>query len=402
MKQKNYPKVLGAIDIGSFKISAFIVSPETGGGLSVIGCATQKSEGIRQGVIIDMRLARQVIAKVVEQAEQMAGVSCPNWICNACSTGLSSQVLSGMLEMRGKEITEDDIDQVSDNAFSAFKKEDVSILHKLRLKFQIDDLPELIDPRGMPAHTLRSNMNVISINSFPLKTQEMVLKSCHLDVKKRMAAPYASALSVLTPDEKEQGAFVLDIGAEVTGLSLFEHGQLLHLTSFPFGGAYLTEEIASELTVTLADAERLKVLYGHALPFEDDREIAVIRIGEQDESFVTRTDLSRIIAPIVEEWLLFVQKYMKDLGAEQMKGRRVVLSGGGAMLYGLLDVAGAILDKHVRIGYPLSLSGLPEQCQGPDYATLAGMILFAFKGMSFSESSSSSSFGIKSWFLKHI
>jgi cell division protein FtsA len=214
----------------------------------------------------------------------------------------------------------------------------------------------------------------------PLQNLKLAVERCHLKVGAALAAPYASGISTLTPDEMQLGATVIDMGGGTTSLAVFLEGQLVHVDVVPMGGIHVTADLARVLGTPVSAAERLKTLYGSALgEIETSTDlVAVPQTGDDvddNASRVPRSLLTRIIQPRLEETLLEVQNRLRASGLDVAAGRRAVLTGGASQLAGARELAQRVLNKQVRLGRPQTFPGLPAVGAGPDYATALGLLM---------------------------
>jgi cell division protein FtsA len=196
-----------------------------------------------------------------------------------------------------------------------------------------------------------------------------------------VAAPYASGLSVLVDDEAELGAAVVDLGGGTTTIAVFNRGHLVHVDAIAVGGQHITTDIARGLSTRLTDAERLKTMFGSALPgFSDDRELLTVPALDADEhempNQMPRSALTRIIKPRIDEILELVRDRLNASGFAALFGRRLVLTGGGSQLNGVTEAARRILARNVRLGRPLGVAGMPEHARGPSFAAAVGLLIY--------------------------
>ena len=223
-------------------------------------------------------------------------------------------------------------------------------------------------------------MHAVAVKPSPLNNLKLAVERCHLNVTGSLFAPFASGLSILTEDEKQLGATVIDMGGGVTSIAVFLEGHLVHTDVIPMGGQQVTSDLARMLAAPLSAAERAKTLYGAAL---GDMEagadvIPLAQMGEDgDENAmrVPRSMLTRIIQARLEEIFGQVQTRLRASGFDVAAGRRAVLTGGACQLAGVRELAGRVLNKQVRIGRPQSFPGLPAASLGPDYATAVGLLI---------------------------
>ena len=227
----------------------------------------------------------------------------------------------------------------------------------------------------------RSNMHIVTAATGAVRNLATCIQRCQLGIGAFVVSPYASGLASLVGDERELGVTLIDMGGGTTSIAVFLEGNVIHTDVVPVGGQHVTSDIARGLSTGLTHAERLKSLYGHAIATSaDEREmIDVPQVGEEEGHVqqVPRSLLVGIMQPRLEETFELVRSRLEASGFDKVGGRRVVLTGGAAQLPGMSDLAALILDKQVRIGRPIHLSGLAEATSGPAYATAAGLLAYA-------------------------
>lgn len=234
----------------------------------------------------------------------------------------------------------------------------------------------------MRGHTLSVGISAVTALTPATRNLSHVAGQNQLEIEGFCAAPYAAGLSALVEDERDLGCTVIDMGGGTTGIAVFAEGRLVHASAVPVGGMHVTSDIARGLTTSLADAERIKTLYGsaHATGTDDGATIDVPPVGEEEHAqpnYVPKSLLTGIIQPRIEETLEMVRAKLADSGLERRIGRRVVLTGGASQLPGVADLAQQILDKQVRLGRPQRVRGLAEATGGPAFAAAAGLLLYA-------------------------
>jgi cell division protein FtsA len=214
-----------------------------------------------------------------------------------------------------------------------------------------------------------------------MRNIELVLHRCHLQIEALVATPYASGLSVLVDDEAQLGVAAIDMGGATTTVAVFAEGQLVYTDAIAIGGHHLTLDIARQLSVSVADAERLKTMHGSVLPGQaDERDlIPIVPVGamaDEAPGTIPRSHLTRVLRPRIEEILTAVRDRMQATGMMDVSGRRVVLTGGASDLTGLPEVARRMLARNVRNGRPMGVAGLPEMAKGAAFATVTGMLIY--------------------------
>jgi cell division protein FtsA len=237
-----------------------------------------------------------------------------------------------------------------------------------------------------------------------------------LDVKGFVVTPYASALGVLSEDEMELGATLLDMGGGTTSIAVFHNGEMVYADVVPVGGEHVTNDLARGLSTPLTHAERLKTLYGSAIPSpSDDREgVMVPQVGEHDYTEaiqVSKASLTRIIQPRIEEIFELVSHRLEESGISPFAGRRLVITGGASQMFGVKEIAAQVLEKQVRLAKPLPIQGLAEAGSGAAFATCAGLLTYGLRDSGLTQSLPSSLFfrqgtsfleGVKEWFRQRF
>jgi cell division protein FtsA len=277
-------------------------------------------------------------------------------------------------------VSEADVKRVLGECGTRSVQPDVSIVHSVPVNFALDAAKGIRDPKGMAGRALSGELHVVSADTAPLRNLEYCVNRCHLEVAAMVASPYASALATLADDEAELGVACVDMGGGTTSIAVFADNQFVHVDSLAVGGHHVTTDIARTFSTRFADAERIKTLYGSALPsLADDREmIAVPPVGDDghDMMQVPKGTLTRVIRPRVEEILEMVRDRLVASGHSARVGKRVVLTGGASQLTGLVEVARRILGHSVRLGRPLGIAGLPQVAKGSAFAAAVGLLIY--------------------------
>lgn len=376
------PRTIAALDVGSFKICCFIAEARGPGKVRVTGMSHQASAGIRQGMVVDMDAAQQAISSAVHSAEQMAGSQVHEVVVSLTGGQPKSQVLRREMTIGGGAIKDMDVRRLLHDCRGSASLTDSMLIHAVPVGYSIDGSPLTPDPRGMHGQTLGVRMTVVSAAESAVRNLLTCVARCHLEAKDLVVSPYAAGLAALVEDERDLGTTIVEMGAGTTSIAVFYEGAAIHTDVIPIGGRHVTNDISQGLHTRIDHAERLKTLYGNAIrSSNEDREmIDVVQIGEDPDATpqqVPRSHLNGIIAPRIEETMELVRQRLDKSGVSGLAGQRVVLTGGAAQLPGLRELAGQILDKQVRIGRPLRISGLAEATGGPAFATCAGLLMFA-------------------------
>lgn len=376
------PRTIAALDIGSFKVCCFIAEARDGGHVRVTGMSHQASAGIKQGMVVDMEAAQHAISSAVHSAEQMAGTQVTEAIVSLTGGNLKSRIMRREMAIGGGAVRDMDVRRLLQDCRVAAVEPDRTLIHAVPVGYSIDGSPTTMDPRGMHGQSLGVRMTMMSASESAIRNLLTCVARCHLEPRDLVAAPYAAGLSALVEDERDLGTTVVDMGGGTTSIAVFYEGAAIHTDIIPVGGRHITNDISQGLHTPIEHAERLKNLYGNAIRSTNDEHemIDVRQIGDDRDATpiqVPRSHLTGIIAPRIEEILELVKARIDGSGVAGMAGQRVVLTGGAAQLPGLRELAGEMLEKQVRIGRPLRISGLAEATGGPAFATCAGLIMFA-------------------------
>lgn len=378
-------RFVAALDVGSSKVCCFIARQTDDGGVRVVGIGHQVSTGLKAGVVVDMEETETSIRTAVDAAERMAGVPISEVYVNLAFNDMQSEGLAVDVAVEGHEIGTADILNVLDRGRALFDARGREIIHALPVSYAVDDALGVREPRGLIGDRLGVEMHVVTAAASPIRNLEACVARGHLQVAGFVSSPYAAGLSSLVEDEKDLGVVLVDMGGGTTSIAVFLEGAMAYTAVIPVGGQHVTNDIARGLLTPVSHAERMKTLFGSALPSaSDDREIIdVPQVGEQDVDSmnrIPRSMLTGIIRPRLEETFELVRDCLRDSGFDQMAGRRVVLTGGASQLPGTRDLATRVLDKRVRVGQPLTVSGLADVTQGPAFSTCAGLLTYAING----------------------
>lgn len=371
-----------ALDIGSNKICCFVARVEEDGRPRVVGIGHQISRGVRNGAIVDMDQAEAAILNAVHAAEEMAGETVRNVVVNLSGGYPASQTVGVEVQIAGHEIGETDLRRVIEQGSLYDGNGERRLIHSIPIRFSIDGNNGIRDPRGMFGERLGVDMHIVTAQAGAVRNLANCVARCHLEIEALVVSPYAAGLATLVDDERDLGVTVIDMGGGATTMAVFFDGNVVYTDIVPIGGAHVTNDIARGLSTPLAHAERMKTLYGNCIPSPaDEREmISVPLVGEEERASantVPRSILIGIIQPRLEETFEMVRQRLDQSGFHKIAGRRVVLTGGASQLQGLRELASLVLDKQVRMGRPIRLSGLAEATAGPAFATCAGLLAYA-------------------------
>ncbi|HEY1613230.1 MAG TPA: cell division protein FtsA [Rhizomicrobium sp.] len=371
--------LVAVVDVGTSKVICLIARAEPGS-LKVIGAALRESRGVKAGTVTSLDYAEESIREAVAAAENLADLRVQNVLVGVNCGAPQSLTARAAMTLEGTLVTDSHLLDLLADARSRCRVEGAETIQSAPTSYVVDEARGVRDPSGMFCQRLGVQMHAVAVKSSPLQNLKLAVERCHLGIASAQFGAYASGLAVLTPDEMQLGATVIDMGGGVTSIAVFLEGALVHADVVPMGGAQVTSDLARMLAAPLSAAERIKTLYGAALgDIESGTDVlAVPQMGEDGEDAalrVPRSMLTRIIQPRLEEILGEVQTRLRASGFDVAAGRRAVLAGGACQLAGTRELVQRVLNKQVRIGRPHGLPGLPASSTGPDYATAVGLLL---------------------------
>ena len=383
--------LVAALDIGSSKIACLIARlrphppqqsfTRRSHAIEVIGFGHAAARGTKAGGVVNLDEAEESIRQTVDAAERTAKVEIESVVLAVASGRLASELFAAEIDMAGSAVSEGDIARVLAAGSRHSLRQGRAVLHSLPVGYSIDGGNGIRDPRGMLGSRFGVDMHVATTDITAARNLMLAVERCHLAVEAMVASPYVAGLSVLADDEADLGAAVVDMGAGTTTMAVFHGGKFVHAEGFALGGLHVTMDIARGLNAALADAERIKTLYGSVLlGGSDERDMITvppINAEEREQAqFVSRATLVEIIKPRVEEILEMVRDRLAASSFAAEPRGRVILTGGASQLTGLPELAARILGRPVRIGRPLGIAGLPDAAKGAAFAAAAGLLVY--------------------------
>lgn len=372
--------IVVGLDIGTTKICAIVAEVTEEGAVNVVGVGSSPSRGLRKGVVVNIESTVESIKKAVEEAELMAAVQINSVYTGIAGSHIAGENSRGVVALKKQEVTRLDVQRAVETARSvAVLPSDRRILHVLPREFMVDDQDGIREPLGMSGSRLEVDVHIIT---GAVTSAQNIIKSVNragLDVVDMVLQPLASSEAVLTPEERELGVAMVDLGGGTTDLAIFAEGSIRHTAVLPIGGQHLTTDLAIGLRTPQAEAERLKIRKGVALVelVKDDEMVEVPGVGDRPARTLCRKLLAEIIEPRVEEMFDLVRREIMRTGYEGILAAGVVITGGTSMLEGILEAAERVLDLPVRRGIPNGVGGLRDIVSNPMYATGVGLIQLA-------------------------
>lgn len=350
------------------------------GALRYRGHGMVESAGMRKGLIAELAPAAKAVKMANERAERAARIN-----IEECVVGVGGPHIRGLntsdgidLGNRMREITREDVRYAVERARAIERPADREILHLLPRQFILDEQPGIFDPVGMVGARLKVDLHIATCSGSALQSTVTCANRAGLEVSEAVLESIAAAEATLSADERELGVCLLDIGAHSSDLCVFFEGAVAHTASVPIGGQHFTNDLAVGLQMPVAQAEELKRQYGNAVVTAVPQ-LAEIEIANPDPRMLSLRTIAEILEPRARELLYFVKETLRQGGVVDALGAGCVLTGGGAMLPGMLDVTESQLRVPARTGMPVRLSQMPGELVHPSFATAIGMLLYAHR-----------------------
>jgi len=388
-------KIVTGLDIGTTKICALIAEIGGENNIEIIGIGLAPSNGLRKGIVVDIDKTSHAIKSAIQKAERMAGQKVDSAYVGIAGSHIESINSHGVVAVTGdeKEIKESDIKRVIDAARIIPVSAEEDILHVLPREFIVDGSPGIQDPLGMSGVRLEVETHIIKGASTSIQNLVKSVLRAGLSVDEVVLEPLASSQAVLSEDEKELGAVLVDIGGGTTDVIVFHEGSIAHTSVLPVGGNHVSNDIAVGLRTPVSEAEKIKIMHGSVLPGEiDDAEkIEVLAASGKERKKLSRKMLCQVIEPRMSEMFNLVKKELDSAGSTDLTPAGLILTGGASLLEGSERLASDITELPVRIGEPDYVSGLSNVIDNPVYikkgdtipraifSTAVGLIEFALE-----------------------
>lgn len=375
-------QIFVGLDVGSSMIRVVVGKQESElGNPSIIGVGEAAASGIRRGVIVDIDEAVSSITEALEKAERMTGLSIDHAVVSVGGAQITAQESHGVVAVARAdgEITENDVVRVVDASQAISIPPNREILHVIPKTFTVDGQAGIKDPVGMTGIRLEVDSLIIQASVPFIKNLTKCILQAGLEIDDLVLAPLACAQAVLGKKQKELGVAVIDLGGGTTGLVVFEEGELLTSTILPVGSMHITNDLAIGLRTSVDTAEKVKLQYAHAEVKEvkKDADVDLSKIDKQEEGKVGTKHIAEIVEARLEEIFDLVNKELKAIGRDGQLPAGAILTGGGAHLPGIVELAKKQLRLPVSVGLPGSVSTVIDRVDDPGFATAVGLVLWA-------------------------
>ncbi|MDN0075038.1 cell division protein FtsA [Crenobacter sp. SG2303] len=370
--------MLVGLDIGTSKIVAIVAEVLDEGQINIVGMGQTPSRGLKRGMVVNIESTVQAIQRALEEAELMADCKIHEVFTGIAGSHIKSVNSHGMVAIKDREVTQMDIDRVIETARAVTIPPDHQVLHILTQEYSIDGQEGVREPLGMSGVRLETRVHIVTGAVSAAQNVGKCVRRCGLEAADLVLQPMASAMAVLSEDEKDLGVCLIDIGGGTTDIAVYTNGAIRHTAVIPIAGDQITSDIAMALRTPTKEAEDIKIQHGVALVSltEPGQMIEVPGVGERGPRQMSRVTLAEVIEPRVEELFQLVQLELRRSGFEELLSSGVVLTGGAAMMPGMVELAEEVFHLPVRIGAPKYVGGLAEVVKNPRFSTGVGLLMY--------------------------
>lgn len=368
-------------------------------GARILGVGVARETGVRRGMVRDIERTTQSVASAMHDARRMAGVPVPAIYTGIAGEHVQVRTSTGLASVTGEEISRADVARVDDVATAVSLGGDRVLLHHIPQEYKVDAQGGISDPVGMTGLRLEVEMYLVSVPTAAAQNVRKSVERAGYRIAELVLDPLASALAVLTEEEKELGCVLVDLGGGTTGVTIFQDGKIRHVASVPYAGGHLSSDIVQGLSVTQADAERLKERWGLAYtPLANPDELLELpSTPGQGVRHAKRELLAHIMHSRLDEIFGLVSNEIEEAGFAGRLPAGVILVGGGAAMPGVVELAREVFAMPARTGMPgRGISGLVDSVQAPRYAVSTGLVLYGAQRVLENEAGSQS--GVERYF----
>ena len=384
----NNKNIISGIDIGTTKI-VVIIAEKKDGAINIIGFGKSNSDGLERGIVVDISKTIKSITKAVKQAEEQASIEIESTFVGLTGDHITGINCTGNISIStgdyrnpaGERITQKNIDKVLEHSRAINLSPERKILHTLSKEFKVDERSGIKNPLGLSGNRLEANVHLVTIARNIENDLRTCIEECGLDIDGFILEPLASSASVLDINEKKLGSILIDIGGGTSDIIIFNNNSIIHTGAIPLGGENLTKDIAYGLNTSLENAEFIKCKNGVAKESLADEQkiIKIIGTNGREDKEISEKYLASIIQPRVNEIFNLAKNEVErsDYNGDFTFG--IILTGGGASLNGIIDIAQEIFIMPVKIGIPDTINGKAEIINNPRYATGIGIIKYVIE-----------------------
>ncbi len=376
-------RTIVGLDIGTTKVAALVGEVSDQGELNVIGMGSHPSLGLKKGVVVDIESTVISIQRAVEAAKKETGYPIHSVYAGIAGCHVRSMNSRGAVSIRDGEVSRADVDRVNDSARAVEIPPDKRILHVVPQDYTINSQSGVKEPLGMSGSRLEVRAHLVTAAVNAIQNIEKCIRRCDLEIEQLVLEQIASAEAVLTPDEKELGVCLVDIGGGTTDIAIFTSDALQYTGVIPIAGDQVTSDIATALRTPRQNANQLKIKFGSALVqlTQPEETIEVPSVGDRAPRELSQQNLAEVVEPRYEELFSLVQQQLAESNMEKLLAAGIVLTGGSARIPGAVELAEEVLHQPVRVGTPQKVKGRADIVNNPIHSTGVGLLLYGMKDL---------------------
>jgi len=378
-------RIIVGLDVGTTKICA-MAAKLSERGIEVLGAGLVPSSGLRKGIVVNLEATVRSISEAVKKLESVVPIEVNSVYVGIAGGHIKAIESYGASPVKSQEVTEDDIERALEAAKAVYVPLDREVLHVVPKEYIIDGQDGIINPLGMSGVRLEVKVQIITGSVTAVQNLIKCCERAGLEVIDIVLEPLASSLAVLSEKETQDGVALVDIGGGTTDIAIYRGGSIVHTSVIAVGGNHITNDIAVGLTLPIEEAERVKRLYGSAVPvLEEETQLVEIMVGGHEPKAIPKGHIMEITVPRCEELFELIKTEMISSGMYELLNYGVVLTGGASKMNGIKKMAETVLELPVRIGTPQSrddntelpsLSFSARQYSDPKYSTVVGLVLY--------------------------
>lgn len=370
---KGHVNTIAILDLGSAKTVCIIAKLKSNGRYEIAGIGYTRSEGIKAGMVIDIALVQNSILSAVAEAEKVAGAKASKAYVAISSCNLLSQYVITGTSVGGRNITNKDLQKLLLDGIQSCKNQQLEVIHTFACDYLLDDNSGILNPVGMYGNKLSCKFHVLSTPANNLLNLHSCVAKAGVEVDCYISSAYAAGLACLTKDEIETGVTLIDLGAGVTSLAVFENQQLVNVDAIPIGGNHITNDIAKILCLPINEAERIKNLYGGVIATDLDKNEIIEINSLNDEDQINRSQLVEIIQARVEEMTNIIEQRLQR--NKISTSNKIVITGGVARTLNLKEFLAHEFNTKASLGYPKKNNLPHNQSQSLELSTALGVLI---------------------------
>lgn len=368
--------VIVALDIGTTKVCT-LIAQKSGKNLEILGVGSHPSHGLKKGSVVNIEKTVESIRSSIEEAKLMAGIE----ELESATVGIAGNHIycfnsSGVVPVKNKEINQTDVDRVIEAAKAVLIPSDREILHVIPQEFKVDNTVGIKNPIGMCGSRLEVNVHIVTGKTPLIHNLVKCVEQAGLLANSIILQPIASSRSVLSLEEKELGVVLIDIGGGTTDIAVWKEGSLLHSQIIPLGGNHFTNDLAVALKIPHNEAERIKLTHGTVLKDAhlNDTYLTVQGLSGTRPREVSLSFVGEVLGARAEELFSVIKELVLEKNLQDEITGGFVLTGGGALIKNLPELAEYYLEKPVKLGYPNAFGGMTTAMQHPKFSTVLGLL----------------------------